>query len=553
MRVHAIGRSLAVMVMALALPAAARAQTQVYALESGRYPLQCSAGGCHGPTVHLINAATGHELASIVTGSVSQKGTSIQLSSNGATLFVTSTSHTLPSNTPPTSPGLLTIVDAIGRVVLAQVTVGVGAADVAITQDSSRAYVVNTSDNSVSVVDLSSFTVVATIPVQTAPARIVAAPNGNAMYVTNTGSNSVSTISVTSNTVETTIGVGGSPVGLDISADGSRLFVANGADGTVTVIDAALDSALRVIPAGTGQLVDVSAQSATRVFVAAAGTGPNGSGSVRLLNAADGAELGAAGFFVSARFARDSSGSATYLVENVVTPGAALRSVAADGTSATTLATANNWNAAAVLTDPCAFEATANTAVFGPSGGTGVLTIPAPPGCAWTIDASGFTDFGLTGTLSGTGSAARSYAATAVNAPRLGTLAIGRQVITVEQTIPRMNIDFPAAGAVLQQPLHAGRVGDRSNTRFPPAPIGLFRARRRLSSCLGLPAAEERPSSPAARSVRRPSDVAALFGANMNLSDSGSPSRRWRRAITRWWSSRTARSRTPSATCTQST
>src|SRR6266540_5051299 len=70
--------------LSLALAASARGQSMVYVLESGRPPLSCSAGGCHGPTVHLINAATGHELAKIETAPQERKGTSLRLSSNGA-------------------------------------------------------------------------------------------------------------------------------------------------------------------------------------------------------------------------------------------------------------------------------------------------------------------------------------------------------------------------------------------------------------------------------------------------------------------------------------
>src|SRR5204862_6420055 len=127
-------------------------------------------------TVHLINAVTGHELGAIVTAGQDQKGSNLRLSSDGARLFVTTNSHFNTTNT--TTPGQLVVVDAFARTVVASIPVGVGAGDVAVLPDNSRAYVVNTGGNSVSVVDLSSFTVVATVAVQTAPARIVAAPNG---------------------------------------------------------------------------------------------------------------------------------------------------------------------------------------------------------------------------------------------------------------------------------------------------------------------------------------------------------------------------------------
>jgi YVTN family beta-propeller protein len=447
MRFHAIGRCAAVMAMALALSIPAAAQTQVYVLDEGTVPTSCSFRPCYGPTVHLINAVTGHDLGSILAAPLGQRGTSMRLSSDGAVLFVTSNSFTDAS-----AQGRLSIVDALTKAVLAQVTVGVGAADVAILPDNSRAYVVNTTSNSVSVVDLSSFTVVATVTVQSAPTRIVAAPDGLAVYVTNRGSGTVSKITTTTNSVAANIAVGSSPRGLDISPDGSRLFVANSDSSTVSVIDGFNDSVLRTIPAGSADAPpqDVAAQSATRVFVTISDVASTGSAAL-LLNAADGAVIGSAAVLAGARLARDSSGTPAYVVETGFNEPTALRRLAADGASATVIA-AGNWVAGAVVTDPCAFEATATATVFGPSGGTGTLTIPAPAGCSWTIDPSGFSGLSVAAPLSGTGPGTRAFTVPSSSIARLGTVGIRRQTITLEQTIPRMNVEFAPGGAVRQEP-----------------------------------------------------------------------------------------------------
>src|SRR5258708_38371443 len=166
--------------LVLAVAGAAQAQSQVYVLDPGSGSGLCSALPCYGPTVHLINTVTGHDLGSIQAAPAGQNGNSLRLSSDGARLFVTSNSF-VATNT----PGQLSIVDAVTRVVLAQVTVGVGASDVAVLPDSPRAYVVNTTDNSVSVVDPSTFTVVAAVAVQSAPLRVAAATNGSAVDCTN--------------------------------------------------------------------------------------------------------------------------------------------------------------------------------------------------------------------------------------------------------------------------------------------------------------------------------------------------------------------------------
>jgi YVTN family beta-propeller protein len=430
MPISSIRRFLACLAVALAMAETARAQTQVYVLAPGTpgcFPSSV-VDSCRSPVVQLINTVTGHSLARFEVGSSSDIVTSLRLSSDGGQLFVTSSS----------SSSGLTIIDTLTRLVVARVPVSAG--DVAILPDNSRAYVV-TGQSSVSVVDLASFTVVATIAVQSGPRRIVASPDGNSLYVTNSGSGTVSKISAASNTVAAHITVGPNPDGLDISPDGSRLFVANSGSNTVSVIDTGNDSVLRVLATSGGGVsgMDVSAQSATRVYVSPA-LGP-----LQLLNAADGAVIGSASVRGLGRLTRDSSGTPTFLLEGD------LKLVAADGTSVTTVAS-GSWTAAAVVTDPCAFEATATATVFGPSGGSGILTMPAPPGCPWTIDPSSFGGFSLTAPLSGTGSGTRAYTVPATSIPMLGTVNIRRQGIAFEQTVPRMTVELASGGPVRQEP-----------------------------------------------------------------------------------------------------
>jgi YVTN family beta-propeller protein len=483
-------------------PAPAAAQNFVYAIDSGIRPqVMCSAHPtlCHAPIIHLINAATGHVLSTI-TIPASDTATSLRVSSDGTTLFATAGDQ-------------LFVVDALARRIVGQITVGAGAADVAVLPDNSRAYVVSSTNDSVSVVDLSSLAIVATIPVQSAPVRIVVSPTGNALYVANSGSSSVSKISTAINAVETTIGVGPSPSGLDLTPDGSRLFVASSGNQTVTVIDGNSDSVLRVLPAGSNGAppFDVSAQSPTRIFVTLGVENASSGSAVQLLNTADGSILGSTPIGRLARLARDSSGTPTY-----VTEAASVRRVADDAASTTTLTSGIFWNGAAVLTDPCAFESTASVTVFGPGGGSGTLTIPAPAGCGWTLDTSGAAGFTFSGPSSGTGPTTVTYTSGASSTAKLGTIAIGRQAITLEQTIPRMVIDFPRGDTpVLQQPFNVGGWAIDQNLGAPvTGPI--FRARG-----IDFLHAWAYPSSGApiflgsvTPGFARP-DVASYFGSNL--------------------------------------
>jgi YVTN family beta-propeller protein len=446
---HLFRRGFILLALILEFAGPARAQSPVYVLEEGAPPVMCSGHPCYGPTIHLFNAVTGHDFFSVLAAPLGRRGTSLTISSDGSRLFVTHTPYFGPSG-----PGQLSVVDAVSRVVLGQVTVGAGAADVAILPDNSRAYVANTADGTVSVVDLSSLTVVATVHVQSGPARIVAAPDGGAVYVTNSGSGTVSRISTAGNSIAATIPVGSAPFGIDISPDGSRIFVANADSQTVSVIDASLDSVLHAIPAGSApaQPRDVAAQSATRVYVVLDDSAGSTS-AVALLDAADGGVIGLASILRDGRLARDASGTPAYVVDSFGSTSA-LKRLAADGSSATTAAP-GYWEDAAVFADPCAFEATATATAFGPSGGTGTLAIPAPSGCAWTIDPSGF-GLSVASPLSGTGPATRTYTVPSATAPKIGDVRVGWQEIRFEQTIPRMNVEVASSAAARQEPFAIG-------------------------------------------------------------------------------------------------
>lgn len=444
----------AVVAVLLLFASVASAQSLVYVLDEGTVPLSCSGHPCYGPTLRLINTATGRQIASILAAPLGQRGTSVRASSNGTQLFVTSRPYG------SSGIGQLAVIDAFGKRVLGTVMVGINPTDVAVLPDNSRAYVVNSGDNTVSVVDLTALTVVATIAVQSAPARAAVAPNGTGVYVTNSGSGTVSKISTTNDTIAATIGVGTTPTGIDISPDGTRIFVANTGSGTVSVIDGAFDS-LRgslTVPAqtlpfpATGVAVDVAAQSATRVYVAIENRGSLSTrlafaGAVELLDAVSGALVGSAPV-VPVRLADDPSGTPTFVLQR-----ADLRRLSADGATATVVSPPFTGTVvdASVVSDPCAFEATATATVFGASGGAGTLSIPAPPGCAWTIDTTAVAGIAIDGPLSGTGTATRSFSISATTTPRLGALSIGRQLLTIEQTIPRMGVEL-APGSTLALP-----------------------------------------------------------------------------------------------------
>jgi YVTN family beta-propeller protein len=452
-----VRRCLTFLALAIALALPAAAQSQVYVLDEGTIPLSCSGHPCYGPTLHLINTVTSHDLASIQAAPRGQRGTSVKASSDGRLLFVTSVPYSAP-----TQPGLLLVVDTVTKATIASIPVGAGPTDVAVLPDGSRAYVVNGSADTISVVDLATFAVVTTVAVQSAPRNIVAAVNGGAVYVTNSGSGTVTKISTTTDVVSATITVGGGPEAIDISPDGSRLFVANVTGFSVSVIDAGLDSLLRSLPIGNpnNPPIGVAAPSATEVYVllrtpASLIAGFTFPGAITLLDAATGAALGSVTERDRARtLTRDSSGSPAYAI---VPSFASVQRLAPDATSVTTVSSGlPNLVDGDVITDPCAFEATATATVFRVSGGSGTLTIPAPAGCSWTIETSRYPGLSVDAPLTGTGPATRAFRVAPASVVRLGFLDIGRQAVQFEQTIPRMNVEFSPVSATMQEPFSVG-------------------------------------------------------------------------------------------------
>ncbi|MBA4371726.1 MAG: hypothetical protein C0402_02560 [Thermodesulfovibrio sp.] len=110
---------------------------------------------------------------------------------------------------------------------------------IAFSPDSSKAYIVNNTENRVSVVRTSDFTVTGTIDVGPGPRNIVASPDGAKLYVVNESDNSISVIETVTETVSTVIGVApssGTLGGISITPDGRLLFITVPAADQVMVV-----------------------------------------------------------------------------------------------------------------------------------------------------------------------------------------------------------------------------------------------------------------------------------------------------------------------------
>ncbi len=262
-------------------------------------------------------------------------------------------------------------------------------------------------------------------------------------------------------------------------------------------------------PSPSEPLLDVVAVSTAR-FIVAQGSS---FGSIYVFDAATGTVLGSSfvKLFLGNRFARSASGGQVFFGT-----GISLFSVDTN-TGAPKSVTEGNLGWIDVLDDPCAFAASAAPAVFvSPSGGSGTLTIPAPPGCNWSVDSSAVSGLTFNGSSSGSGPDTRTFSLAPASSPRIGSIYVGTVPVVIEATVPMMNVDF-AQGQTVQQPFTVtGWAVDMNLATGDPAsflPQGIDGIQVWAYDRLGTP----RFVGAAAYALSRP-DVAAFLGSRYELS-----------------------------------
>ena len=132
--------------------------------------------------------------------------------------------------------------------VIATIPVGLYPADVVISPDGARAYVVNESSGTVSVIDTATNTVTTHIPVPDYPLRAALSPDGAWLYVVSYPNDRVSVIDIATNAVIADITVSDDPREVTIHPDGTRLYVV--CANAVKVIDTATTTITATIGVG---------------------------------------------------------------------------------------------------------------------------------------------------------------------------------------------------------------------------------------------------------------------------------------------------------------
>lgn len=131
------------------------------------------------------------------------------------------------------------VLDLITNQVVGEIEVGLAPADLAITPDGTRIYVINyetgePNTGTISIIDVGSRSVIGTIPGFFGPFNIRISPNGRFAYVSNFGSNNfspfgttLSVIDLSSHAVVKTHVLGIQPSGIAISPDENHVYTTN--------------------------------------------------------------------------------------------------------------------------------------------------------------------------------------------------------------------------------------------------------------------------------------------------------------------------------------
>jgi YVTN family beta-propeller protein len=162
----------------------------------------------------------------------------------------------------------VSVLDTATNSPLAQIPVGAGPTDVAITPDGTRAYVANAADDSVSVIATATNSVIATIGVGDEPKGLAITPDGSRLYVANTQDDSLSVLATASNSlIGTPIAVGAEPEGIAITPEGIRALVAQ-RGGDISVVELASGAIVGVVPDPLGPAKLAISPDGSRGFAA---------------------------------------------------------------------------------------------------------------------------------------------------------------------------------------------------------------------------------------------------------------------------------------------
>ncbi len=151
----------------------------------------------------------------------------------------------------------LAVVDITSNRVIhtTNLELGAGASDVVITPDGRTLYVTNTLLNSVSAIDAQNFQALRTVPVGVRPAAMALIPPRAGLLVANGGSNTLSLLDTSRNVLAATIAVDFQPSNLAVDAAGAQAFVPHLGSPRLSVVSLSSLRSVKTVTVGVGAAV----------------------------------------------------------------------------------------------------------------------------------------------------------------------------------------------------------------------------------------------------------------------------------------------------------
>ncbi len=408
-----------------------------------------------GNSVSVVSLASKAVIATIPVGA---HPSGIAISPDGSTAYVGNVYG-----------GTVSVIHTADNTVAGAFAANTGPTAIAVSATGTVAYVANEYSNTVTVHAVPAGNLIATISGFSFPNALALTPNGTSLYVVNGNASTASVVSTASNSIVATIPTcaSGLPSAVAISADGTEAYVANEDGFSLSVIDTSTNAvtstvarvgvypvAVATAPPPIAPVCTYSISPGSASFASSGGTG-----SVTV-TAPSGCSWTAGSNVSWASITSGSSGNGS---------GSVSYQVNADtGTSGQngTLTIAGQTFAVSVAGITCSYSLSSSSVSMGAAGGSGSVTVIAPPACAWTaLSNAGWIS--ITSGNSGSGSATVSFQAGANNSlnPQSGTLTIAGQTFTVSEGGEAFSTIYQRCGGPAYTDPHGNVwVADVSNT-----------------------------------------------------------------------------------------
>lgn len=427
--------------------AGATVATPVYAqpfLYSVKPTHPCTQIGCAATSIVITNAATGEVVNADdppLLGPTDGLVYSMTMSVDGKRLYVSVGYPALD----PGRVGRLYVINVVTNRIDATVPMGDRTPWILLADPNGRVlYGSHPLQGRIAIIDAITGQETGEIPLQY-PFAMAVSPDGSLLAVTEPQPNTVTLLDPRTRTTRFRVDVGNAPQRVAMSPDGKRVYVSChlGSGGAIVTIDTDTGVILNSVPLASHQPDRVLANPATgKIYVTFFTAGAWG-----VIDVAGTLTVHPADVPRSATMVASADWRRLYIAG---TAGIIVIDTATDAPAGNLPGGSDLYLAAST---PCDFVLPAEPSVFNGAGGTGIVNVPAPPGCEWAVqNVSLPPGLHITSASSGTGPGAVTYSIDPTPAPFTARIRIASQSAPVSVEIPRLWVDTPRDGAIVTSP-----------------------------------------------------------------------------------------------------